>query len=71
MFDPSWDAGCPSCTAGAGEIFHTYSMFARGSEWLGGPYAFLDVTALGRQADWEEPKGRSASVRGAMPDFAE
>ena len=54
-----------------GEIFHTYSMFARGSEWLGGSYAFLDITALGRQEDWEEPKGRSASVRGAMPDFAE
>jgi predicted dithiol-disulfide oxidoreductase (DUF899 family) len=52
------------------DVFHTYSMFARGCEWLGGSYAFLDITALGRQEDWEEPKGRAASVRGAVPDFA-
>ena len=32
--------------------------------------AFLDLTALGRQEDWEEPKGRSDSVRVATPDFA-
>jgi predicted dithiol-disulfide oxidoreductase (DUF899 family) len=51
-------------------IFHTYSMFARGTEWLGGSYAFLDVTALGRQEDWEEPKGRAELVRGAVPNFA-
>ena len=51
-------------------VFHTYSSFARGAEWSGGSYAFLDLTALGRQEDWEEPKGRSESVRGAMPDFA-
>jgi len=51
-------------------IFHTYSMFARGTEMLGGSYAFLDTTALGRQEDWEEPKGRAASVRDARPDFA-
>jgi predicted dithiol-disulfide oxidoreductase (DUF899 family) len=51
------------------DVFHTYSMFARGSEWLGGSYAFLDITALGRQEDWEEPKGRSESVREGRPDF--
>jgi predicted dithiol-disulfide oxidoreductase (DUF899 family) len=51
-------------------IFHTYSMYARGTEWLGGSYAFLDVTALGRQEDWEEPKGRADVVRGAVPNFA-
>jgi predicted dithiol-disulfide oxidoreductase (DUF899 family) len=51
-------------------VFHTYSSFARGAEWSGGSYAFLDLTALGRQEDWEEPKGRSDSVRAAMPDFA-
>ena len=50
-------------------MFHTYSMFARGTEWLGGSYAFLDTTALGRQEDWEEPKGRSGSARGAVPNF--
>jgi predicted dithiol-disulfide oxidoreductase (DUF899 family) len=54
-----------------GEIFHTYSSYARGGEWLGGSYAFLDLTALGRQEDWEEPKGRSASVHRAEPNFAD
>jgi len=52
-----------------GRIFHTYSMYGRGVEWLGGSYAFLDTTALGRQEDWEEPKGRAASVHGANPSF--
>jgi len=51
-------------------IFHTYSAFARGLESLGGSYYYLDNTALGRQEDWEEPKGRSESVRGAEPNFA-
>ena len=54
-----------------GEVFHTNSVFARGAEWLGGSYAFLDLTALGRQEDWEEPKGRADNVRGAIPDFSE
>ena len=52
-------------------VFHTYSSFARGAEQLGGAYAFLDMTALGRQEDWEEPKGRSDAPRGPMPNFAE
>ena len=52
-----------------GRVFHTYSMYARGAETLGGSYYFLDLTALGRQEDWEEPKGRAASPRGARPDF--
>jgi predicted dithiol-disulfide oxidoreductase (DUF899 family) len=51
-------------------IFHTYSMFARGTEALGGSYYFLDLTALGRQEEWEEPKGRSADARAAVPDFS-
>ena len=53
-----------------GEIFHTYSMYARGTEWLGGSYAFLDITPLGRQEEWEEPKGRVESARKAVPDFS-
>ena len=53
------------------DVYHTYSMFARGAEMLGGSYYFLDLTALGRQEDWEEPKGRAAAPRGAQPDFAE
>ena len=53
-----------------GRVFHTYSQYARGLESTGGSYYFLDLTALGRQEDWEEPKGRSESVRGNQPDFA-
>jgi predicted dithiol-disulfide oxidoreductase (DUF899 family) len=53
-----------------GKVFHTYSQYARGLESTGGSYYFLDLTALGRQEDWEEPKGRSDAVRGNQPDFA-
>ncbi len=52
------------------EVFHTYSLYGRGAEWTGGSYAFLDLTALGRQEAWEEPKGRSESARSNTPDFA-
>ena len=51
------------------EIFHTYSAFARGTEYVGNAYTYLDMTALGRQEDWEEPKGRVAPVRGGDPTF--
>jgi predicted dithiol-disulfide oxidoreductase (DUF899 family) len=36
-----------------GDIFHTYSVFARGTEQLGGVYGLLDVTPKGRN----EPPG--------------
>jgi predicted dithiol-disulfide oxidoreductase (DUF899 family) len=51
-------------------VFHTYSVYARGLESVGGSYYFLDETALGRQEDWEEPKGRAPGARGAIPDFS-
>ena len=57
-------------SATATSIFHTYSTFARGTEAIGGAYGFLDLTALGRQEEWEEPKGRAENARGAMPNFA-
>jgi predicted dithiol-disulfide oxidoreductase (DUF899 family) len=53
-----------------GRVFHTYSQYARGLESTGGSYYFLDLTALGRQEEWEEPKGRSESARSAQPDFS-
>jgi predicted dithiol-disulfide oxidoreductase (DUF899 family) len=51
-------------------VYHTYSTFGRGTEHIGGAaYGLLDVTALGRQEEWEEPKGRAADARGADPSF--
>lgn len=52
-------------------VFHTYSSYARGAEQTGGSYYWLDLTPLGRQEEWEEPKGRAAAVRAAQPDFAD
>jgi predicted dithiol-disulfide oxidoreductase (DUF899 family) len=51
-------------------VFHTYSVYARGTESLGGSYYFLDMTALGRQEEWEEPKGRADDARANVPDFS-
>jgi predicted dithiol-disulfide oxidoreductase (DUF899 family) len=53
-----------------GRVYHTYSQYARALESTGGSYYFLDLTALGRQEEWEEPKDRSASARVGTPDFA-
>jgi len=53
------------------DIFHTYSTFGRGGEMTGGSYYFLDLTALGRQEEWEEPKGRVPVAHHTSPDFAE
>jgi predicted dithiol-disulfide oxidoreductase (DUF899 family) len=50
---------------GADRVFHTYSTYARGTEQVGGTHYFLDMTALGRQEDWEEPKGRAGGAPGA------
>jgi predicted dithiol-disulfide oxidoreductase (DUF899 family) len=52
-------------------IFHTYSTYARGDDSVvGSTYGLLDLTALGRQEDWEEPKGRVEAARAASPAFA-
>ncbi|GIN72967.1 hypothetical protein J14TS2_34420 [Bacillus sp. J14TS2] len=40
-------------------IFHTYTTYARGTDLLIGTFNYLDLTALGRQEDWEQPPGRS------------
>ena len=53
------------------DIFHTYSTYARGTDGLGGSYSLLDLTALGRQEDWEEPKGRAPRLHGADPTFTD
>jgi predicted dithiol-disulfide oxidoreductase (DUF899 family) len=43
-------------------IFHTYSTFARGIDLAGSTGYYLDLTALGRQEEWEEPKGRAPAL---------
>ena len=61
-----------SCFLRDGEqIYHTYSTFARGTDSLGGSYSLLDLTALGRQEEWEEPRGRARTVHGADPTFTD
>ncbi len=57
-----------SCFLHAGdEIFHTYSAYARGMDYLASTYPLLDLTALGRQEDWEEPKDRNETVKSWDP----
>jgi predicted dithiol-disulfide oxidoreductase (DUF899 family) len=39
-------------------VFRTYFINARGDEALGSTWSYLDMTALGRQEEWEDsPKG--------------
>ena len=38
----------------AGDVFHTYSTYNRGTESLTDSYRLLDVTPYGRQEDWED-----------------
>jgi predicted dithiol-disulfide oxidoreductase (DUF899 family) len=51
------------------DVYHTYSTYGRGTETTGGDYYFLDLTALGRQEDWEKPDGRSADKNLPRPDL--
>jgi predicted dithiol-disulfide oxidoreductase (DUF899 family) len=36
-------------------VFHTYSGYARSCDILDATYNWLDLTARGRQEDWEQP----------------
>jgi predicted dithiol-disulfide oxidoreductase (DUF899 family) len=45
-----------------GIVYHTYSTFGRGVEEFHNGIPYLDLTALGRQEAWEEPKGRAAPL---------
>jgi predicted dithiol-disulfide oxidoreductase (DUF899 family) len=44
------------------DVYHTYSTFGRGIEEFHNGYQYLDLTALGRQEDWEEPQGRATPL---------
>jgi predicted dithiol-disulfide oxidoreductase (DUF899 family) len=40
------------------KVFRTYFVDARGDERMGNTWAYLDITALGRQEEWEDsPEG--------------
>jgi len=43
----------------AGDIFHTYSQYARAGELFLGAYAYLDIT----------PKGRDETINGNLTDW--
>jgi predicted dithiol-disulfide oxidoreductase (DUF899 family) len=48
------------------QIFRTYFVGARGDEAMGSTWSYLDITALGRQEEWEDsPEGypRTAPYR--------
>jgi predicted dithiol-disulfide oxidoreductase (DUF899 family) len=56
---------------GGTEVYHTYSTWARGTDVLGNAYSWLDLTALGRSEDWEEPNGRASRLHEADPSFTD
>lgn len=40
------------------DVFRTYFVDGRGDEVMGGTWSYLDITALGRQEEWEDsPEG--------------
>src|SRR3954452_3610974 len=53
---PTEQPGVSTFLAVDGEVFHTYSTFARGTEWTGGAAHFLDLNPVGR------PEGREEAV---------
>jgi Bacterial protein of unknown function (DUF899) len=44
------------------DVYHTYSTFGRGIEEFHYGIPYLDLTALGRQESWEQPKGRATPL---------
>ena len=49
-------------------VSSTYSTYARGTDNLGFISNFLDLTPLGRQEPWKEPKGRATAFRTGARD---
>lgn len=48
-----------------GKMFHAYSSYARGLEFLIGSLMYLDLTPLGRQESWEKPVDRGNAEAGS------
>jgi predicted dithiol-disulfide oxidoreductase (DUF899 family) len=51
------------------DVFHTYSTYGRGVEVMMHAYHLLDLTALGRQEDWEAPADRAPVVHAASAGY--
>jgi predicted dithiol-disulfide oxidoreductase (DUF899 family) len=61
-YDQPFEMPGRSCFLQAGgRVFHTYAQYARGLESTGGSYYFLDLTALGRQEEWRNPRDAARS----------
>ena len=55
---PEWHGTNAFLRDDDGSIFRTYFVDARGDEALGTPWSYLDITAYGRQEEWEDsPEG--------------
>jgi predicted dithiol-disulfide oxidoreductase (DUF899 family) len=64
-YDQSWRGDYPGISAFlrvGDEVFHTYSTYGRGIQEFHYGINYLDLTALGRQEPWEEPKGRATPL---------
>ena len=54
---PSWH-GTNAFIRDGDQVFRTYFVDNRGDEVMGGTWSYLDMTALGRQEEWEDsPEG--------------
>ena len=52
------------------DVFRTYFVDARGDEALGSTWSYLDVTALGRQEEWEDsPDGYPQDPTGSWLEY--
>jgi predicted dithiol-disulfide oxidoreductase (DUF899 family) len=45
------------------QVFRTYFVNSRGDEAMGGTWSYLDLTALGRQEEWEDSPEGSPQTR--------
>jgi predicted dithiol-disulfide oxidoreductase (DUF899 family) len=61
--EPPFEQPGFSCFLREGDaVFHTYSTYARGTETVGGAHYFADLTALGRQQEFERELERELAA---------
>ena len=53
------------------QVYRTYFVDARGDEAMGGTWSYLDITAFGRQEEWEDsPDGLPADASVPVVELA-